>query len=52
MAARMIQAKATKNHSLNMEKLMNLLGRYFQIRDDYRDFSPVRILATFPIIDS
>jgi geranylgeranyl pyrophosphate synthase len=43
MAARMMQAEATKNQSLNMEQLMNLFGRYFQLRDDYQDLSSVHL---------
>jgi len=37
MVSRMMQAEATQNKSLNINSLMNLFGRYYQIRDDYQD---------------
>jgi hypothetical protein len=32
-----MQAEATKNTDVNIDTLMSLLGRYYQIRDDYQD---------------
>lgn len=37
MASKMMQAEATINTTINIDKLMTLLGRYYQIRDDYQD---------------
>ncbi|RAL66218.1 hypothetical protein DID88_005890 [Monilinia fructigena] len=37
MAAGMMRAEATKNHDLDTDKLMKILGKYYQLRDDYND---------------
>lgn len=37
MATKMMQAEATRNKTLNIDALMTLLGRYYQVRDDYYD---------------
>jgi geranylgeranyl pyrophosphate synthase len=37
MVSRMMQTEATKNTDLNIDTLMNLFGRYYQIRGDYQD---------------
>ncbi len=37
MTAKMMQAEATKNKDVDIDTLMSLLGRYYQIRDDYLD---------------
>ncbi|TVY73247.1 Ophiobolin F synthase [Lachnellula suecica] len=37
MVSRMMQAEATKNTDINTNSLMNLFGRYYQVRDDYQD---------------
>jgi geranylgeranyl pyrophosphate synthase len=37
MASKMMKAEATINSTLNINKLMTLFGRYYQIRDDYQD---------------
>ena len=34
-----MQSEATKNVTLNIDTLMNLLGRYYQLRDDYQDIT-------------
>jgi len=39
MVSRMMQAEATKNKDVNIDPLMNILGRYYQIRDDYQDIT-------------
>lgn len=39
MASKMMQAEATKNTDVNIDTLMNMLGRYYQIRDDYQDIT-------------
>jgi geranylgeranyl pyrophosphate synthase len=39
MASKMMQAEATKNTNVNIDALMNILGRYYQIRDDYQDIN-------------
>lgn len=37
MASRMMQAEASKNNDLDLNKLMSLFGRLYQLRDDYED---------------
>ena len=37
LLARLMLAKATVNTSVNVNTLSMLLGRYFQIRDDYKN---------------
>nr|BAO49659.1 geranylgeranyl diphosphate synthase [Diaporthe amygdali] len=37
MMSRMMRAEATTNNNLQIEDFMTLLGRYFQIRDDYQN---------------
>ncbi|KAK6510050.1 hypothetical protein TWF481_004763 [Arthrobotrys musiformis] len=37
MAARLMRLEATQNHDLNVEGLVTLMGRFFQIRDDYQN---------------
>jgi hypothetical protein len=39
MVSKMMQREATKNKDVNIDALMNLLGRYYQIRDDYQDIT-------------
>ena len=39
MASKMMQAEATKNTNMNVDTLMNMLGRYYQVRDDYQDLT-------------
>jgi geranylgeranyl pyrophosphate synthase len=39
MASKLMQAEATKNADVRIDKLMTLLGRYYQIRDDYQDMT-------------
>lgn len=34
-----MQSEATQNAILNIDNLMNLLGRYYQLRDDYQDIT-------------
>ncbi len=33
----MMQAEATINNNVNIDALMSILGRYYQVRDDYLD---------------
>ncbi|KAA8574050.1 hypothetical protein EYC84_005582 [Monilinia fructicola] len=40
MAAGMMRAEATKNYNLDTDKLMKILGKYYQLRDDYNDLVP------------
>lgn len=37
MVSKMMQREASTNRDVNIDTLMNLLGRYYQIRDDYQD---------------
>ncbi|KAK6499271.1 hypothetical protein TWF506_003898 [Arthrobotrys conoides] len=37
MAARLMRLEASQNHDLDVEKLVTLMGRFFQIRDDYQN---------------
>jgi ophiobolin F synthase len=37
MASKMMQAESTGNKHINIDKLMSLFGRYYQVRDDYND---------------
>ncbi|KAK6538188.1 hypothetical protein TWF694_011070 [Orbilia ellipsospora] len=37
MASRLMRDQATKNRELEVEGLITLLGRFFQIRDDYKN---------------
>ena len=39
MASKMTQAEATKNKDINIDALMSLLGRYYQVKDDYQDIA-------------
>lgn len=39
MVSKMMQAEATNNRDVNVDTLMNILGRYYQIRDDYQDIT-------------
>lgn len=39
MVAGMTRAEATKNQHLDGTRLMTLLGRYYQLRDDYQNIS-------------
>jgi geranylgeranyl pyrophosphate synthase len=47
MASKMVQAEATKNTGINVDTLMNMLGRYYQIRDDYQDIIGAVRLSLF-----
>jgi len=44
MASKMMQAEGTKNSDLNVDTLMSLLGRYYQMRDDYIDLTAAEVL--------
>lgn len=37
MAAKLMQAEATNNATIDLHNLMIFLGRFYQIRDDYQD---------------
>ncbi|KIN03517.1 hypothetical protein OIDMADRAFT_177678 [Oidiodendron maius Zn] len=39
MVSKMMQREASTNRNVNIDTLMNLLGRYYQIRDDYQDIT-------------
>lgn len=55
MAAGMMRAEATKNYNLDTDKLMKILGKYYQLRDDYNDLVPsanVRHLISSPEKDT
>lgn len=39
MASRMMQAEATSNKNVDLNMLMSLLGRLYQLRDDYEDIA-------------
>ncbi|RYP18255.1 hypothetical protein DL765_004054 [Monosporascus sp. GIB2] len=39
MASRMMQAEATKNQDLNISNFINVLGRYYQILNDFQDIT-------------
>jgi hypothetical protein len=46
MAAGMMRAEATQNQDLDTDKLMKILGKYYQLRDDYNDLVPVENVYT------
>jgi hypothetical protein len=50
MVSRMMQAEAIKNKDVNIVTLMNILGRYYQIRDDYLDITGTLRLPPFQYI--
>ncbi|EPS41436.1 hypothetical protein H072_4656 [Dactylellina haptotyla CBS 200.50] len=39
MACRLMKADATKNHNLDANRLFTVMGRFFQIRDDYQNLT-------------
>jgi dolasta-1(15),8-diene / delta-araneosene synthase len=39
MVSKMMQCEASTNRDVNIDTLMNLLGRYYQTRDDYQDIT-------------
>ncbi|GKT91975.1 geranylgeranyl pyrophosphate synthase [Colletotrichum tofieldiae] len=50
MASRMMRASATQNKHLDACKLMSLLGRLYQLRDDYQDIMS-ESLSTYDDLD-
>jgi hypothetical protein len=52
MVSRMMQAEATRNTGVNIDTFMNILGRYYQIRDDYQDIKGTVLLPLFQNIIS
>ncbi|KAK6541599.1 hypothetical protein TWF694_007399 [Orbilia ellipsospora] len=46
MAARLMQIHATQNHGINAEHLLALMGRFFQIRDDYQNLASAQYSTT------
>ncbi|EQB55679.1 polyprenyl synthetase [Colletotrichum gloeosporioides Cg-14] len=50
MASRMMRASATQNKHLDACKLMSLLGRLYQLRDDYQDITS-ECLSTYDDLD-
>lgn len=39
MTSRMMQAEATENKDLNIDNFINVLGRYYQILNDFQDIT-------------
>ncbi|KAK6529297.1 hypothetical protein TWF281_008474 [Arthrobotrys megalospora] len=50
LAARLMKAEATQNKDLNVDGLVTLMGRYFQIRDDHQSLS-LTVQADTPSLD-
>ena len=47
MVSKLMQAEATRNSDVNIDALMNILSRYYQIRDDYQDITGTVLLPLF-----
>ncbi|KAK6524081.1 hypothetical protein TWF694_005744 [Orbilia ellipsospora] len=45
MASRLMRAEATKNQNFEIEDLLTLMGRFFQIRDDYQNLCSTKYAA-------
>lgn len=50
MTSRMMQAEATKNQDININNLITVLGRYYQILNDFQDITDTA-LGKIPLSD-
>lgn len=51
MASRMMQAEASRNKDLDLNNLMSLFGRLYQLRDDYQDIAVETDAAEYDDLD-